>query len=107
MFQRCRRAVLAEHERHRHHSPRAGRAGPECRAARPRVAEGNWDPAPPMHDDRRFEIEGGRHPVVEARASRVRGRAVLSANRTCALNPGTSDGPRSTAFCTRPDTMAR
>ena len=53
---------------------------PRWPAALPR---GNWT-RPAMHDDRRFEIEGGRHPVVEAALSRE--GAPFVAN-DCALNP--------------------
>jgi len=82
LFQSLREAVLAEHDAIGTTARALAELDLSAALAR-RAAEGNWT-RPAMHDDRRFEIEGGRHPVVEAALSRE--GAPFVAN-DCALNP--------------------
>ncbi|WP_284260645.1 DNA mismatch repair protein MutS [Roseicyclus amphidinii] len=82
LFQSLREAILAEHDAIGSTARALAELDLSAALAR-RAAEGNWT-RPAMHDDRRFDIQGGRHPVVEAALSRE--GAPFVAN-DCALNP--------------------
>ncbi|MCU4652274.1 DNA mismatch repair protein MutS [Roseibacterium sp. SDUM158016] len=82
LFRSLRDAVLAEHDR----IGRAAAALAELdlhASLAARAREGDWC-RPEMHDDRRFTIEAGRHPVVEA-ALRKSGAPFVA--NDCALSP--------------------
>jgi len=82
LFRRLREAVLEENDR----IGQAARALAELdvqSALATRASEGDWC-RPTIHDDRRFNIVAGRHPVVESALSRT--GAPFVAN-DCALDP--------------------
>jgi DNA mismatch repair protein MutS len=82
LFQSLRMAVLDAHDR----IGDAARAlaGVDLYAAlAERAVEGDWT-RPEMHDDRRFTVEGGRHPVVEAALDKT-GTPFIA--NDCALTP--------------------
>jgi DNA mismatch repair protein MutS len=82
LFQSLREAILAEHDAIGSTARALAELDLSAALAR-RAAEGGWT-RPSMHEDRRFDIEGGRHPVVEAALSRE--GAPFVAN-DCALSP--------------------
>jgi DNA mismatch repair protein MutS len=82
LFRDLRETVLAAHDR----IGEAARALAELdlqSALAARAREGDWC-RPAMHEDRRFDIVGGRHPVVEA--ALTRSGAPFVAN-DCTLTP--------------------
>jgi DNA mismatch repair protein MutS len=68
LFQSLCDAVLAEHDRIGVTARALAELDVAVALAR-RANEGDWV-RPAMHDDRRFDVAGGRHPVVEAALAR-------------------------------------